>query len=104
MSWKEILKSVRVTANAIVEELNRLGFIAKVDYVDPVFEGLGDSFSISVYKNKDLKGLSVVKYMAIANQFWVSEFGEQKEGSGFHKVDSVNDVIDFYESRLGDVA
>lgn len=100
MTWFSILKNVRVTANAIVQELENLGFVAKVDYVDPILEGLSDSFSISVYKNETSKDLSMIKYLAIGSQLWVSDFGDGK----WQKVDSVSDIIDFYERRLGDVA
>tara|TARA_R110002020_G_scaffold256013_2_gene469650 strand:+ start:442 stop:744 length:303 start_codon:yes stop_codon:yes gene_type:complete len=100
MTWFSILKNVRVTANAIVQELENLGFVAKVDYVDPILEGLSDSFSISVYKNETSKDLSVIKYFAVEGVFRVSAFGDGK----WQKVDSVSDVIDLYERRLGDVA
>jgi len=101
MSWESVLKnenSVRVTANFIVDALKKLGFTASVEYVKPLLQGLPDSFSISVHKNEEY---SVIKFLAIKQEYWVSGFKDEER---FVKFTDVDDVIEFYENRLGDLA
>jgi len=100
MSWQEILKNenpVRVTANFIVDELKKLGFEAHVEYINPLLQGLPDSFSIAVHKNKEY---SAIKFLAIKQEYWVSGF----KGDDSERFTDVDDVIEFYENRLGDLA